>query len=95
MYRAGCWGAGRDRFLSATPRYRQPVARSPRAGELPFRITHNDTKIDNVPFDRDSGEVVCIVDLDTVMPGLVHYDFGDMMRTSPARPTRMSATLSR
>jgi hypothetical protein len=55
-------------------------------GELPLRITHNDTKIDNVLLDRDSGEVVCIVDLDTVMPGLVHYDFGDMMRTltSPA-----------
>jgi len=55
-------------------------------GELPLRITHNDTKIDNVLFDSDSGEVVCIVDLDTVMPGLAHYDFGDMMRTltSPA-----------
>lgn len=55
-------------------------------GELPLRITHNDTKIDNVLFDCDSGEVVCIVDLDTVMPGLAHYDFGDMMRTltSPA-----------
>ncbi len=50
-------------------------------GELPLRITHNDTKIDNVLFDTDSGEVVCIVDLDTVMPGLAHYDFGDMMRT--------------
>jgi hypothetical protein len=50
-------------------------------GDLPLRITHNDTKIDNVLFDRDSGEVVCIVDLDTVMPGLAHHDFGDMMRT--------------
>ena len=51
-----------------------------------MRITHNDTKIDNVLFDSDSGEVGCSVDLDTVMPGLVHYDFGDMMRTltSPA-----------
>jgi len=55
-------------------------------GELPLRITHNDTKIDNVLFDTESGQVVCIVDLDTVMPGLVHYDFGDMVRTltSPA-----------
>ena len=55
-------------------------------GELPQRITHNDTKIDNVLLDEDSGEVMCIVDLDTVMPGLVHYDFGDMVRTltSPA-----------
>ena len=55
-------------------------------GELPQRITHNDTKIDNVLLDQDSGEVMCIVDLDTVMPGLIHYDFGDMVRTltSPA-----------
>ena len=55
-------------------------------GELPQRITHNDTKIDNVLLDEDSGKVMCIVDLDTVMPGLVHYDFGDMVRTltSPA-----------
>ena len=55
-------------------------------GKLPVRITHNDTKIDNVLLDSESGEVMCIVDLDTVMPGLVHYDFGDMVRTltSPA-----------
>ena len=55
-------------------------------GELPQRITHNDTKIDNVLLDQDTGEVMCIVDLDTVMPGLIHYDFGDMVRTltSPA-----------
>ena len=55
-------------------------------GKLPVRITHNDTKIDNVLLDNESGEVMCIVDLDTVMPGLVHYDFGDMVRTltSPA-----------
>ena len=55
-------------------------------GRLPVRITHNDTKIDNVLLDNESGEVMCIVDLDTVMPGLVHYDFGDMVRTltSPA-----------
>ena len=55
-------------------------------GELPQRITHNDTKIDNVLLDQDTNEVMCIVDLDTVMPGLIHYDFGDMVRTltSPA-----------
>ena len=63
-------------------------------GELPLRITHNDTKIDNVLFDTDSGEVVCIVDLDTVMPGLVHYDFGDMVRTltSPANEDERDLT---
>ncbi len=55
-------------------------------GILPVRITHNDTKIDNVLLDEESDEVMCIVDLDTVMPGFIHYDFGDMVRTliSPA-----------
>ena len=62
------------------------VALAQRAGDLPERIIHNDTKLDNLLFDRDSGEPRCVVDLDTVMPGLVLYDFGDMVRTmtSPA-----------
>lgn len=53
-----------------------------KAGALPERITHNDTKINNVLFDVGSGEGICVIDLDTVMPGLVHYDFGDMVRTA-------------
>lgn len=51
-------------------------------GEIPERITHNDTKINNVLFDSDTHEAVCIVDLDTVMPGSALYDFGDMVRSS-------------
>jgi hypothetical protein len=56
------------------------------AGELPERITHNDTKINNVMIDTESDEAVCVIDLDTVMPGLALYDFGDLVRTavSPA-----------
>ena len=52
------------------------------AGQLPLRVTHNDTKINNVLFDTVSGEAVCVIDLDTVMPGSLLYDFGDMVRTS-------------
>ncbi|HXF10563.1 MAG TPA: aminoglycoside phosphotransferase family protein, partial [Desulfuromonadaceae bacterium] len=54
---------------------------------LPERVTHNDTKFNNVMLDDATGEGVCVIDLDTVMPGLVLYDFGDMMRTttSPAK----------
>ena len=48
---------------------------------LPNRVTHNDTKVNNVLFDRQ-GIARCVVDLDTVMPGLVHYDFGDGIRTT-------------
>ncbi len=56
------------------------------SGRIPLRITHNDTKINNVLFSNQTGKGVAVVDLDTVMPGTVLYDFGDMMRTflSPA-----------
>lgn len=49
-------------------------------GELPLRVTHNDTKLNNVLFDAVTDDAVCVIDLDTVMPGLVHYDFGDSIR---------------
>ena len=51
-------------------------------GDLPERITHNDTKFNNVMLDVETGEEICVVDLDTVMPGVVLYDFGDMVRTT-------------
>ena len=50
------------------------------AGKLPLRVTHNDTKLNNVLFDNRTHKGVCIVDLDTVMPGLSLYDFGDSIR---------------
>ena len=50
------------------------------AGKIPLRVTHNDTKINNVLFN-EKGEGICVIDLDTVMPGFVHYDFGDSIRT--------------
>lgn len=48
---------------------------------VPIRVSHNDTKFNNVLLDKDSGEALCVIDLDTVMPGLALYDFGDMVRT--------------
>lgn len=55
--------------------------------KLPERITHNDTKFNNVMLDDATGQGICVIDLDTVMPGLAVYDFGDMVRTttSPAK----------
>ncbi len=55
-------------------------------GAIPERITHNDTKCSNILIDDLSGEGICVIDLDTVMPGLSLYDFGDMVRsgTNPA-----------
>jgi Ser/Thr protein kinase RdoA (MazF antagonist) len=54
--------------------------------QIPERITHNDTKLNNVLIDSQTDQAVCVIDLDTVMPGLALYDFGDMVRTatSPA-----------
>lgn len=50
------------------------------SGEIPVRVTHNDTKINNILFDAQSGEALCVIDLDTVMPGSMLYDFGDALR---------------
>ena len=50
-------------------------------GELPLRVNHNDAKINNIMFDRKMSEPICMVDLDTVMPGLLPYDFGDAIRS--------------
>lgn len=49
-------------------------------GKLPLRVTHNDTKLNNILFDEDTRKALCIIDLDTVMPGLSLYDFGDSIR---------------
>lgn len=61
---------------------------------LPTRITHNDTKINNVMLDADTDEAVCVIDLDTVMPGLVLYDFGDMVRTATCTAAEDEENLS-
>ena len=66
-----------------------------RRGDLPERITHNDTKINNVMIDNVSGEGICIMDLDTVMPGFALYDFGDLIRTTTISCAEDERDLSR
>ncbi len=63
-------------------------------GKIPVRVTHNDTKINNVMIDMETDEAVCVIDLDTVMPGLSLYDFGDLVRTatSPAEEDEVDLT---
>jgi hypothetical protein len=51
-----------------------------REGKIPVRITHNDTKFNNILLDEND-KALCVIDLDTVMPGYIHYDFGDAIRT--------------
>lgn len=50
------------------------------SGALPLRVTHNDTKLNNIMIDDVTGEAICIIDLDTIMPGLSIFDFGDSIR---------------
>ena len=64
-------------------------------GELPERITHNDTKLDNILLDEQTWEGVCVIDLDTVMPGLALYDFGDMVRSATAAAAEDEPDLSK
>jgi len=63
--------------------------------KLPERVTHNDTKFNNVMLDDVTGEAICVIDLDTVMPGLAPYDFGDMVRTTTSSTMEDEQDLSK
>lgn len=63
--------------------------------EIPERITHNDTKLNNVMLDDETGEGICVIDLDTIMPGLSLYDFGDLVRTSVSPAAEDETDLSK
>ncbi len=64
-------------------------------GELPERVTHNDTKLNNVLIDDRTGEGICVIDLDTMMPGSILYDFGDLVRMGAATAAEDEPDLSR
>ena len=65
------------------------------AGEIPLRVTHNDTKVNNVMLDVDTGEALCVIDLDTVMAGSALYDFGDAVRVGASTAAEDEADLSK
>ena len=64
-----------------------------REGKLPLRVTHNDTKMSNVLMDNETGKAVCVIDLDTVMPGLTAFDFGDSIRAGASTAAEDEARL--
>ncbi len=68
-------------FVQARAGEMQVIFNLGKAGRIPLRITHNDTKFNNILLDKND-RALCIIDLDTVMPGYVHYDFGDAIRTA-------------
>lgn len=65
------------------------------SGELPLRVTHNDTKLNNVLLSRETRKPLCVLDLDTVMPGLSLYDFGDSIRFGAATAAEDEKDLSK
>ena len=66
-----------------------------RDGRLPLRVTHNDTKLSNIMIDNDTHEVMCLIDLDTVMPGSALFDFGDALRAGGSSAAEDEADLSK
>lgn len=71
------------------------ITRSLDQGRLPYRVIHYDPKINNVLFDIHTGKAICVVDLDTCMPGSLLYDFGDMVRTSSVEAAEDEEDLSK
>jgi len=64
-------------------------------GKIPYRVTHNDTKLNNIMIDDTSGEAVCVIDLDTVMQGAACYDFGDSIRFGASTASEDETDLSK
>ncbi|MBQ1984699.1 MAG: aminoglycoside phosphotransferase family protein [Clostridia bacterium] len=65
------------------------------AGKLPLKVTHNDTKMSNVLIDNETGDAVCVIDLDTVMPGLTAFDYGDSIRAGATTAAEDEVDLSK
>ena len=82
-------------FIKARRAYCSRLVDLQAQGKIPTRVTHNDTKLNNVLFDKDSGKAICVIDLDTVMPGLALYDFGDSIRFGANTAVEDEADLSK
>jgi len=67
-------------FAKARREFAATLENAHAEGKLPLRVTHNDTKLNNILFDKDTGKPLCVVDLDTIMPGYSVNDFGDSIR---------------
>jgi hypothetical protein len=81
------------RFIKNRSKEMKEILRAGRKGLIPLRITHNDTKFNNILFDNQD-RVIGVIDLDTVMPGYVHYDFGDAIRTGASTASEEEKNLT-
>ena len=77
-----CEGVDNEiQFLLARKEEMKKIIEQGKKGELPLRTVHQDAKLNNILFDENTEEILCVIDLDTTMPGYICYDFGDAMRT--------------
>lgn len=81
-------------FLEANFKHIESVAIAINEGKIPLRVVHNDTKVGNMLFD-EKGDVICIIDFDTVMPGSIFHDIGDALRTGTNTATEEEKDLSK
>jgi len=91
--RAGSVGREIDDVLQRAEEMKT-ILKFGKEGKIPLRITHNDTKFNNILLDENDN-ALCVIDLDTVMPGYVHYDFGDSIRTVANTATEDEKDLSK
>ena len=82
-------------FALEYAKYADCVVNEIKKGTVPVRVTHNDTKLNNVLFDKNTGEGICVIDLDTVMPGSALYDFGDALRFGASTGSEDETDLSK
>lgn len=82
-------------FAMEYAKYADCVVKEIAKGTVPLRVTHNDTKLNNVLFDKNTGEGICVIDLDTVMPGSALYDFGDALRFGASTGAEDETNLSK
>lgn len=68
------------KFVLSREKDAEILGQMQKIGDLPLRVTHNDTKLNNIMMDKTTGNAICVIDLDTVMPGLAVNDFGDSIR---------------
>lgn len=73
----------------------QIITKDLASGAIPTRVTHNDTKLNNVLFDKATGDTLCVVDLDTVMPGSLLFDYGDSLRFGASTAVEDEADLDK
>ena len=82
-------------FVNSREAFANTLEDAHKAGKLPLRVTHNDTKLNNILFDEKTGKALCIVDLDTIMPGYSVNDFGDSIRFGATTALEDEADLSK